>query len=57
MMQKVNYVAASCEAHAFRASNIITEMHATLGHFQTTLKSVAGLISCFCNGSFYIIEA
>lgn len=36
MVLKINCLAVRCEAHAFRAADIITKIHATLGYFQTT---------------------
>lgn len=33
---KINCLAVSFEARAFRVANIITEIHAALGCFQTT---------------------
>lgn len=51
---EINCLAVSCEVCTFRVSNIIAEMHATLGYFQTT---EASLLLCFCNRSVSITEA
>lgn len=41
---KTNCLAVSFDAHTFRVANIITEIHAALGCFQTTLDSAAGCV-------------
>lgn len=44
---KTNCLAVSFEAHAFRVANVITEIHAAVGCFQTTLDSADGFCHAF----------